>query len=242
MAIRYDDQLISEIRRTVKNYQAKRRRLAERGQDLIPDAAYVSSLMSDYTSRRELLRELKRLQRFSVKGAEEVVETEGGVRALRYDIEETKRMAAQAKRSITLQLKRADLDPNIAQPLTRGYYQNLAARYAYLSRNINRLTPRQFKSYQQTAWSESDISRKNRLFKNNVFTMIDQLGFGVSGGVINQLKKALNGLNTNQLANLLQSDPQMSAILDYYEVMKAGGEVDSLEDRIENLIEYINAL
>ena len=83
MAIRYDDSLRDEIRRTVKNYQAKRKRVISKGGELLPDPAYVSTFLTEYTDRRTLLRDLKKLQRYSQLGAEEVVDLESGQRVTR---------------------------------------------------------------------------------------------------------------------------------------------------------------
>lgn len=241
MAIRYDEGLMDEIRRTVKNYQDKRRRVIQKGGELIPNPAYVANFLTDYTNRRQLIRDLKKLQRYSIRGAERVVDLESGQRITEYELGELKRLVTTAKRNITIELNKAP-EFKTMQPMTQGYYENLKLRYQYLSRPIGSLTPRQFLTYERIAHGEGELDKKRQTFYNNIQNMIDELTYGVPKGIANKLRKAINRLPMAKLTELVQKDPYLGAIIDWYEIIKAGGQVASFQVALEDLIDYINAL
>lgn len=241
MAIRYDESLLQEIRRTVKNYQAKRQRVLAKGGEIIPDPAYVANFLNDYTDRRELLRDLKKLQRYSVKGSEEIVEFDTGLRLTNYQITEAKRLAATAKRNITIALKSVPQDRRL-QPLEEGQVANLQLRYEYLSKPIGKLSLRQWKTYERIAYGEGDLSKKRRTFYDNVQTMIEQITFGLPDNIANAFKTAISKLSMEKLVDLVQKDSYLNSIIDFYEVLKAGGKFSNFNEQIVEITDYINAL
>lgn len=255
MAVRYDPKLLDEIRRTVKNYQAKRQRVLSKGGEIIPEPASVPHYLNDYTDRRALLRDLKKLQRYSVRGAESIVTLESGERITQYDLGEYRRMATQGKRNITLQLKRAD-NLDTMQPLTKSYFQNLQARYEYLSKPISSLSSRQLKTFIKIAQGESDLDLKRHTFQQNMRVIVDEITYGLPSDTINDFKAALSRFSTDKLSELFNSDPVVKSISDYYFVVTSGGKLDKItitdsdgtthevtyEDRIKAITEYLNAL
>ena len=79
MAIRYDSQLKAEIRRTVKAFNAKIRRLENKGVSaaLLPDSISSKEIQQGIRSRSDLRKRLKELQEFSSAGI--ATESEGGL-------------------------------------------------------------------------------------------------------------------------------------------------------------------
>ena len=159
-------------------------------------------------------------------------------------------MTASAKRNITRELNTA---PDLAtmQPLTRGYYENLQSRYNYLSRSITSLTPRQFKTYERIAHGEGDLEKKRQTFYGNIQTMLEQITYGLPADIANKLKTSLSKLSMQQLTDLVDKNPYLNAILDWYEVIKSGGRPSgqdeegneiTYESMVESLTQYVNAL
>lgn len=241
MAIRYDQNLLADIRRTVKNYQLKRQRVLNRGGEIVPDPAYVATFLSDYTSRRELIRDLKKLKRYSVRGSEELVEFESGLKLTRYQVQETKRLVATAKRNITIQLKQTP-EPSSLQPLARGEYEHLKTRYEYISRPLAKLTPRQFKIFERIAHGEGELEKRRQTFYNNIQDMVNQITFGLPNDIANRFRKAIGKLSVKQLTDLVANDPYLSSIRDWYYVYQGGGFIPQFEEAVESLTDYINAL
>lgn len=244
MAIRYDDELKSRIRRTVKAYQNKRRRVLRRGDigaDFVPKAAFVSDFLNEYVNRRELLKDLQRLERYSERGIENVVTFDNGLSFSQYELNELQRRKMSGLRNMKRELNQA---PNltIAQPLLRSHYENLQLRYDYLKRDISKLTARQFRTYQRIAIGESDLLKRRRTFFNNIWTMVDQITFGMPDSLVREFRRALGGLSMKQLTDLVQNNQYLNSILGWYDVMVGGGRVSNLASAITELTEYINAL
>lgn len=239
MAIRYDEGLLDDIRKTVKNYQAKRQRVLNKGGNIIPDPAYVANFLNDYTDRRQLIRDLKKLQRYSIKGAEEEVTLDNGLVTTNYQLGEVKRLKAQAKRNITKELKQAG-DLRLLQPLARSHYENLQLRYQYLSRPLSSLSKRQFFTYERIAYGEGELYKKQQTLYNNIMTMVEDISNAIDPSVMTRFREALETLSVKELADLVSTNSYMSGIISWYEVMQAGGETPNLNEQVIGLTNYIN--
>ena len=95
MAIRYDKKLNQEINRTIKNFNQKIARLEKQERELLPSKITKKDLKSSVYTRAELQRKLKELQRFSKRGAEDIIETKGGVKLTQYELSNIKRENAR---------------------------------------------------------------------------------------------------------------------------------------------------
>ena len=101
MAIRYDKKLNQEINKTIKNFNQKVARLEKMGRELLPSKITKQQLKESSYNRKDLQRKLKQLQRFSKRGIEEVIETKGGVKLTKYELQNIKKENARIKQSIT---------------------------------------------------------------------------------------------------------------------------------------------
>ena len=84
MAIRYHKKLNQEINRTIKNFNQKIARLEKQERELLPSKITKQELKNTSFTRAELQRKLKELQRFSKRGAEDIIETKGDVKLTQY--------------------------------------------------------------------------------------------------------------------------------------------------------------
>ena len=98
MAIRYTSEYNAEIRRVVKNFNARRERLAKRGIKLTKAPIKVSELKSRYQTRGELNKELELLNEVSSSSDNllKKIETQGGATAIKWNLEYLKLNAKQA--------------------------------------------------------------------------------------------------------------------------------------------------
>ena len=106
MAIRYDKKLNQEINRTIKNFNQKIARLEKQKKELLPSKITKKDLKDNVYTRTELYRKLKELQRFSHRGAEDIIETKGGVKLTQYELSNIKRENTRIKRNITREINR----------------------------------------------------------------------------------------------------------------------------------------
>ena len=177
MAIRYDKKLNQEINRTIKNFNQKIARLEKQERELLPSKISKKELKNSVYNRAELQRKLKQLQRFSERGAEEVITTKGGVQLTQYDLSNLKRENARIKRNITREINRLKVDkPKIfGKKQTSSFsemgdtdFLNLVARRKALEKDINKLSREDFERFTKLV----EKTGRNQQYMNNIFKQI----------------------------------------------------------------------
>ena len=231
MAIRYDNKLNQEINRTIKNFNQKIARLEKQDKELLPSKITKKDLKSSVYTRTELIRKLKELQRFSNRGAEDIITTSGGARLTMYDYQNIKRENARIKRNITREINRLKVDkPKIfgkTQSSTFSQmgdtdYLNLIARRKALEKDINKLSKEELERFiklvEKTGKSQQYM---NSIFKENYFEMLTDLAyyFDYDNDKLNLLKQKLMKLKPNNFLKLFKEDKSIRAILDYYPIV-----------------------
>ena len=264
MAIRYDKKLDQEINRTIKNFNQKIARLEKQEKELLPSKITKKDLKSSVYTRTELQRKLKELQRFSKRGAEEVITTTGGIRLTKYELNEIKRENARLKRNITREINRLKVNkPKIFGKIQTSTfsemgdtdYLNLVARRKALEKDINKLSRDEFERFtkliEKTGKSQQYM---NSIFKENYFEMLTDLAyyFNYDNDKLNLLKQKLMKLKPNDFLKLFKDDKSIRAILDYYPVVTNSFNAinpddikedvvnlyDNLIDNIDDIIKY----
>lgn len=108
--IRWTENDLKEINRSVKNFNAKIKRLETKykGTDVIlPEKVSVKELKDLIGTRRDLQRELKSLQRFTQRGSEEIVSipnTDNNIQVTKWQRTEMNRRAGTINRTRALRL------------------------------------------------------------------------------------------------------------------------------------------
>ena len=231
MAIRYDKKLNQEINRTIKNFNQKIARLEKEQREFLPSKITKKSLKNNVYTRTELKRRLKELQRFSTRGAEEVITTSGGVRLTKYELNEIKRENARVKRNITREINRLKIEkPKIfGKKQTSTYsemgdhdFLNLVARRKALEKDVNKLSREEFERFiklvEKTGRNQQYM---NNIFKENYFDMLTKTAyyFDYDNEKLAYLKDRLMKLQPNDFLKLFKDDKSVRAILDYYPVV-----------------------
>lgn len=228
MAIRYDKKLNQEINRTIKNFNQKIARLEKQERELLPLKISKTELKENSFTRIELKRKLKELQRFSSRGAEDIIETKGGVRLTQYELSNLKRETARVKRNITREINRLKVDkPKVfGKTQTSTFsemgdsdYLNLVARRKVLEKDIKKLDKRDFERFiklvERTGKNQQYM---NNIFKGNYFKMLADLGYyyEYEYNKLEYIREKLMSLKSNQFLKLFKEDKSIRAILDYY--------------------------
>ena len=261
MAIRYDKKLNQEINRTIKNFNQKIARLEKQDRELLPSKITKKDLKSGVYTRTELRRKLKELQRFGRRGAEDIIETSGGVRLTQYSYQNLKRENARIKRNITREINRLRVNkPKIfGKTQTSTFsemgdhdYLNLVARRKALEKDINKLSRDELERFtkliEKTGRNQQYM---NSIFKQNYFDMLTDLGyyFDYDNDKLNILKQKLMNLKPNDFLKLFKEDKSIRAILDYYPIVTNSFNAinpDDIKDDVvtlyDNLIDNIDII
>lgn len=231
MAIRYDKKLNQEINRTIKNFNQKIARLEKQERELLPSKITKKDLKSSVYTRTELRRKLKELQRFSTRGAEDVITTRGGVRLTKYELSETKRENARVKRNITREINRLKVEkPKVfGKTQTSTFsemgdtdYLNLVARRKALEKDISKLSKEEYERFKKLVDKTGKSQQyMNSVFKENYFEMLTDLAYyyGYDNKKLDEMKKKLMKLKPNDFLRLFKEDKSIRAILDYYPIV-----------------------
>ena len=254
MAIRYDKKLNQEINRTIKNFNQKIARLEKQDRELLPSKITKKDLKSGVYTRTELRRKLKELQRFGRRGAEDIIETSGGVRLTQYNYQNIKRENARIKRNITREINRLRVNkPKIfGKTQTSTFsemgdhdYLNLVARRKALEKDINKLSRDEFERFtkliEKTGRNQQYM---NTIFKQNYFDMLTDLGyyFDYDNDKLNILKQKLMNLKPNDFLKLFKEDKSIRAILDYYPIVTNSFNAINPDDIKEDVINLYDTL
>ena len=239
MAIRYDKKLNQEINRTIKNFNQKIARLEKQKKELLPSKITKKDLKDNVYTRTELYRKLKELQRFSKRGAEDIVATGGGVRLTRYDYQNIKRENARIKRNITREINRlrvskpkvfGKIQSSTFSEMGDSDYLNLVARRKALEKDINKLSPDELKRFKKLVEvTGRNQQYMNTVFKENYFEMLTDLAYyyGYDNKKLNEMKKKIMKLKPNDFLRLFKEDKSIRAILDYYPIVTSNFDFSS---------------
>lgn len=231
MAIRYDKKLNQEINRTIKNFNQKIARLEKQERELLPSKITKQELKNTSFTRAELQRKLKELQRFSKRGAEDIIETKGGVKLTQYELSNIKRENARVKRNITREINRLKVEkPKIfGKTQTSTFsemgdtdYLNLVARRNALEKDISKLSKEEYERFKKLIEKTGRNQQyMNTVFKENYFGMLTDLAYyyGYDKKKLDEMKKKLMKLKPNDFLRLFKEDKSIRAILDYYPIV-----------------------
>ena len=254
MAIRYDKKLNQEINKTIKNFNQKIARLEKQQRELLPSKITKKDLKNSVYTRTELQRKLKELQRFSKRGAEEVIETKGGVKLTQYELQNIKRENARVKRNITREINRLKVNkPKIfGKTQTSTFsemgdtdYLNLVARRKALEKDINVLSREDLERFTKLIEKTGKNQQyMNSVFKENYFKMLTDLAyyFDYDNDKLNELKQKLMNLKPNDFLKLFKEDKSIRAILDYYPIVTNSFNAINPDDIKEDVINLYDNL
>lgn len=220
MAIRFDAAYNAEIRRVVRNFNQKRNRAIKRGFTHLPPLMTVSELKSRYTTRSDLNRELKLLEGFN-KGKDEalkVIETSGGAKAIKWELDYLKANLRYAKEYYDREIRNAanlDTEMNITK---REYVNNLIAKRDYLNLELMELNPSQFRTYRTTINeflnSNARDLKSYRNWMSELEIIMRQLGY--DNKTINKFFEGFETLTPKQFLTMYQQSAIVSRIYELY--------------------------
>lgn len=217
MAIRYDRQFNQEIRRVVNNFNKKVKRLEQADHTILPNRVLVSDLKKEFTKRADLKRELRRLQQFSERGAEEVL-TIGSMTDTRWGFAIEHERARIAKQNLTREINSIESKADIS-PRTSDYLKNLKYRRAYLNKPISSLVPYQLSTRQKIIAQDENRLKKQDQFYNSMFSMLFKTAYqvGADRDQLLEIMTTLRRLSPAQLADAIDEVPALRGFTTRYE-------------------------
>ena len=214
MAIRYDSQLKAEIRKAVKSFNAKIRRLEAKGVTaaLLPDVVSSKQIQQGITNRRDLRKRLQQLQEFSSAGT--ATESEGGLIGTDILFEYRQGEANRAIRELRREYQQTQ-QVDTRYPMMLGEYgNNLRAKMDYLNRDIRKMDVRQVQIFNKNILlPEQKIIKEEQFYKN----FEKMLFYNAYRGELDlSFIENMRQLTPQQLLELYRTNPAFKIIVEGY--------------------------
>lgn len=219
MAIRYDSQLKSEIRKAVKSFNAKIRRLESKGvtSGLLPDTITSKELQEGFNNRKDLRNRLKQLQDFSSAGI--VEESEGGLLGTDILFEYRQGEANKAIQEINKEYEKV-LNLDSRYPMMQSEYTaNLKSKMDYLARDIRSMDVRQINIFNKNLLTPEKRTAMNELFFQNFNRMLffDAYKANLPPALVASITTKLEKLPPSRVLELFNTEPAFKAVTDTYQ-------------------------
>ena len=228
------------ITRVVSNFNRKVARLQKAGYDLLPSKVSVREIKKRFDNKTELNTYLRDLQRFSRRGAEEVI-TIGGKDYTKYEVDVFKRKLRRERYKLNKEIVQAkSVTPKY--PMQHDIFlANLQAKRNTLSNDWQDLIGQKvginlFK--QDSTYLET---------YNNYFSILfqDAYQLGFEDEKIEHIKSQLLKLKPRQFIGALEDDQNIQYIFEYYHALTrtsySGGD-NTAYDAVQELYENIGAI
>lgn len=179
MAIKYSPALNLRLRNDVRNYNKRIKRAEAKGLRNLPPLLKVRDIKALYTDRRQLERELNRIESLNRKDLTNRYSKKGGARGLDWQFEFVKSNQIAAKEYFTKEYGRVNAKVS-RFPGERTYLDTISSKIDMLSKNINDASESQFRSMLSATiefQNSPELRRKSyRGFLSEVDWVMDQTG------------------------------------------------------------------
>ena len=251
--IRYDKKLNKQINDVITRYNRKIDRLRRKGGSyILPQKITKQDLMDVSYTRRDLLRRLKNVERFTERGAEQTVITKGYAISL-YELEYLKREKSRVKRKLRKEITRYEtVAPTInGERTARTFaqmgdtsYLNALAKLKMIDVDIEELNEEQLKTYKNLLYRlgiNKDYLAEG--FRANYIDMFTKVGYyvGYPQYKMQQIIDMLNTIDAEKFYDLYRTEKSIKAVAEYYYAM-VDGKIDPSEIQAEVFSLYDNLL
>ena len=238
MAYNISKSSAKELQRAVNKFNAKIKRLENVDREIdIPEKESIKAIKDRVTSKWDLNREINRLERFTKRNAEELIQNQAGVVMSRWEFEnlqrEQRRLSARLNREIE---RYSQIVPTeFGKKQSVNYAQmgderlsNLKARQkAIKSKSVMKSNRESLKSLETLINKTAAIYRKDKsLFYNNYLdgTLLNTAYFvGYDKAKIDYIKEKLSQLTPTQFNKAFEQEQALKDIQLRYDLTKEDG-------------------
>ncbi|MBQ1551519.1 MAG: hypothetical protein IIZ67_05385 [Bacilli bacterium] len=219
-----------ELKRVVNNFNAKIRRLENVDREIdIPEKESIKAIKERVTNKWELNREIDRLQRFTKRNAEELIQNKSGVVLSRWEFEnlqrEQRRLSARLLRDIERFKKTKPTEFGEEQGFTFGQMgddklTNMQARYKAISskklKKINLTQLKRLKTYLKTTNYNYSKDKKVIFYNNFLDGTLLYAGnvVGYDYKKLDYIREQLGSLTPEQFLKAFNSELSLRYIVD----------------------------
>lgn len=254
--IDYDKQFNARINNIVRRFNAKVARLEREGLKYIPDRVSVADLKATYFERDSLKRRLNMLEKFTERGAEEIVQTAGGAKTTRWELESLIAEREYLKRRYTNRMKKyGDIVPTIlgkqqAVSYARmgdARYENLKVLKGSMERDITELDQSEFNRLKRQTYKQTRrYHRQKYVLWANYFQFLEDVAFkaGIDDEVLRRIEDKLLKMDVDDFMRFFDTEKAFSSVIDYYNIQKlrSDGYSDNEIEKVKLMFQAIDEL
>ena len=230
--IEYTDSLNKHLAKAVREFNAKVNYLTAQGNKYLPPKESVNDLKNTYYEEDMLLRKINQLERFTNEGAETIVQTAGGARTTRWQLQVLKEDTEYMIRTKSKELQTyGEIIPTV-----RGMRQSF--KYREMGDSTYRNLEQTIKGYKKdyTTLDQADYNkfvnkmrthvilqqRQKYIFWNNYFEFIDDVAYkaDVDPELVEKVKDKLSKMDVDSFKLMYDTEKEFKAILDDYNLQK----------------------
>ena len=218
MAIRYDSQLNRQIRNTVKSFNAKVRRLENKGVSaaLLPDTISSKEIKAGIRSRGDLRTRIAQLQEFTSAG--ETFTSEGGLIGTPKLFQYRQAEANKAIEALNKEYQKV-LKLDTRYPMMQSEYtSNLQSKMKYLSRDVESMDVRQVQIFNKNLLTPEQRGIKDEQFYNNFIKMIFFNAYkgDIDPELVRSIIDKIQKITPSRLLELFGTSPAFRAVQERY--------------------------
>lgn len=246
MALRLDSQLKAEIRKTVKAYNAKIRRLESKGVTaaLLPRKLTSKELQQGFYSRKDLRNRLKQLEDFTSAGLP--IESEGGLigtpQLFQYRQGEANKAVAELNKEYE---KVLNLDTRYPM-MQSEYTANLESKIKYLKRDLMSLNVREVNIFNKNLITPERRKIRDEIFYQSFNRMLfyDAYRGNLSPELVIRISTKLQQIPPSKLLELVGTEPSFKAVTETYQDGKEERDISDIDtqDKFEALDERLDEI
>lgn len=254
---RITSKLNNEIDRTVRNFNQKISRLEKlNNENIIVPQKIKKSDLKNIESGRDLRRELNKLQRFSKRGAEQIVKTRGGIELSRWELNNLRNDRNTAIRRLEREVSRMEntsikaygksLNITPAQIGNKEYVTVLRKLDMLKNRKIGNITDKkELERYSKLA-NVNASSGRDKVIRSNYISALVNVGYdaGVDNSILVNIEREMLKLENKDFVNIFNNDSGVRRLMYFYrlyrDAMKNGRKPAYSDDDVEEMFRNIN--
>lgn len=149
MAIRFSDDYNRKIYNVVRNFNRKIKRLEAQGVKKLPEPISTRELKTNYQSRQQLNKQLKLYSEFGKRDATSVVETSGGAKAIKWEMDYLSSNISDTVNFLKREIEKSQKSDSEYRVLRKDYQNNLQYKIDLIERGFNLSSPRTYASQKE---------------------------------------------------------------------------------------------
>ena len=245
MAIRFSDDYNRKIYNVVRNFNRKIKRLQSKGVSNLPEPISTRELKTNYQTRQQLNKQLGLFSKFGERDSVKEVETSGGAKAIKWELEYYKANTQNAIDFFEREIEKSRSSDSEYRILRKDYQNNLQSKINLLQRSMKESSPKVYTSQVQIIKDYLHNVERMKAGYKNWMDIVNRAGnfAQVDKRVMKSLNTKLSGLSEQQFTDLYHNEGLVRRVFELqYQTEKGADDPEDIKNLLEVLDEKIDEM